>query len=79
MSVGSEIHGAFQSLLKSISVVPIVTHAVALGINQEEIESFPKTFTPIHLLAIHTLLLIVSVAILLISLLLSNSLLGSFR
>ena len=40
MSVGSEIHGAFQSLLKSISVVPIVTHAVALGINQEEIESF---------------------------------------
>ena len=30
MSVGSEIHGAFQSLLKSISVVPIVTHAVAL-------------------------------------------------
>ena len=40
MSVGGEIHGAFQSLLKSISVVPIVTHAVALGINQEEIESF---------------------------------------
>lgn len=40
MSVGSEIHGAFQSLLKSISVVPIVTHAVALGVDQEEIESF---------------------------------------
>ena len=31
MSVGSEIHGAFQSLLKSISVVPIVTHAVEIG------------------------------------------------
>lgn len=40
MSVGSEIHGAFQTLLKSISVTPIVTHAIALGINQEEIESF---------------------------------------
>ena len=31
LSVGSEIHGAFQSLLKNISVSPIVTHAVALG------------------------------------------------
>ncbi|WP_455663521.1 ABC transporter permease [Phocaeicola sp.] len=40
MSVGSEIHGAFQSLLKNISVTPIVTHAVALGMNQEEIQSF---------------------------------------
>ena len=40
MSVGSEIHGAFQSLLKSISVVPIVTMLWHWGINQEEIESF---------------------------------------
>lgn len=40
MSVGSEIHGAFQSLLQNISVVPIVTHAVALGMEQEEIQSF---------------------------------------
>lgn len=40
MSVGSEIHGAFQSLLKSLSVTPVVTRAIALGVNQEEIKSF---------------------------------------
>lgn len=40
MSVGSEIHGAFQSLLKTISVTPIVTRAVALGVGEEEITSF---------------------------------------
>lgn len=40
MSVGSEIHGAFQSLLKSLSVTPVVTRAIALGVNQEEIQSF---------------------------------------
>ena len=40
LSVGSEIHGAFQSLLKNISVTPIVTHAVALGVGEEEIKSF---------------------------------------
>ena len=43
MSVGSEIHGAFQSLVKSISVVPIVTHAVALGINPV---SYTHLFAP---------------------------------
>ena len=40
LSVGSEIHGAFQSLLKNISVSPIVTHAVALGVGEGEIKSF---------------------------------------
>lgn len=40
MSVGSEIHGAFQSLLKSLSVTPVVTRAIALGVNQEKIQSF---------------------------------------
>ena len=40
LSVGSEIHGAFQSLLKNISVSPIVTHAVELGVGEGEIKSF---------------------------------------
>lgn len=40
MSVGSEIQGAFQSLLKSLSVTPVVMNAVALGVGQEEITSF---------------------------------------
>lgn len=40
LSVGSEIHGAFQSLLKGISVTPIATKAVALGVNPTEVESF---------------------------------------
>lgn len=40
LSVGSEIYGAFQSLLKNISVTPIVTRAVALGVEGEEIQSF---------------------------------------
>lgn len=40
LSVGSEIHGAFETLLQGISVTPIVTKAIALGVNQEEIQSF---------------------------------------
>lgn len=40
LSVGGEIHGAFQTLLKNISVTPIVTHAVALGVDEEEIQTF---------------------------------------
>lgn len=40
MSVGSEIHGAFQTLIKNISVAPIFSTSSFLGIENKQIEAF---------------------------------------
>ena len=40
LSVGGELHSTFETLLKQISVTPIVTEAVGLGENQSQITSF---------------------------------------
>ena len=40
LSVGSEIRGAFETLLQPLSMNPIVTTATALGISENEIEAF---------------------------------------
>jgi len=40
LSVGGELHSTFETLLKQISVTPIVTEAVGLGESQPQITSF---------------------------------------
>ncbi len=40
LSVGSEIRGAFETVLQPLSMTPIVTQAVALGVEEETVESF---------------------------------------
>lgn len=40
MSVGGEIQGAFQTLMKTVSAAPIVTKAVSYGMEENKIVSF---------------------------------------
>lgn len=40
LSVGTEIYGAFESLLEPLSLSPIVTEAVALGVCEQQIVNF---------------------------------------
>ena len=40
LSVGTDLKGGFQSLLKTYSAAPIVAKAISLGIDKDEIESF---------------------------------------
>lgn len=40
LSVGTEIYGAFESLLEPLSLSPIVTEAVALGVGEQQIVNF---------------------------------------
>ncbi|MBF0575053.1 ABC transporter permease [Dysgonomonas sp. GY617] len=40
LSVGTEIYGAFESLLEPLSMTPIVTEAMALGISENQITNF---------------------------------------
>lgn len=40
LSVGSEIRGAFETVLRTLSMAPVVMQATALGIGEERIESF---------------------------------------
>ena len=40
LSVGGELHSTFETLLKQVSVTPIVSEAVGLGENQTNITSF---------------------------------------
>lgn len=40
LSVGTEIYGAFESLLQTLALGPIVTEAVALGVGEEQITTF---------------------------------------
>lgn len=40
LSVGTEIYGAFESLLEPLSLSPIVTEAVALGVGEQQIINF---------------------------------------
>ena len=40
LSVGSEVRGAFETVLQTLSLSPIVVEATALGINESLIESF---------------------------------------
>ncbi len=40
LSVGGEVHGAFETVLRQISTGPIVMQATALGIDEEQITTF---------------------------------------
>jgi len=40
LSVGGEVHSTFETLLKQVSITPIVTEAIALGEEQSAIVSF---------------------------------------
>lgn len=40
LSVGSEVRGAFETVLQTLSMAPVVTQAVALGVEQSTAESF---------------------------------------
>ena len=40
LSVGSEVHGAFEAVLQPVSMTPLVTEATALGISENQIEDF---------------------------------------
>jgi len=40
LSVGSEIRGAFETVLQPLSMTPIVTQAVALGVDEATVENF---------------------------------------
>ncbi len=40
LSVGSEVHGAFETVLQPVSMTPLVTEATALGISENQIEDF---------------------------------------
>lgn len=40
LSVGSEVYGAFESLLQTLSVSPIVSKGVAMGVEQSRVETF---------------------------------------
>lgn len=40
LSVGGEVRGAFETVLRTLSVLPVVMQATALGINESEIETF---------------------------------------
>ena len=40
LSVGSEIRGAFETLLRPLSMGPVVTTATALGVSENEVETF---------------------------------------
>ncbi len=40
LSVGSEVRGAFETVLQPLSMTPIINEAIALGISENRIESF---------------------------------------
>lgn len=40
LSVGGEVRGAFETVLHTLSMSPVVSEATALGINEKEIETF---------------------------------------
>lgn len=40
LSVGGEVRGAFESLLRTFSMTPIVSQALAMGISQKEVSTF---------------------------------------
>ena len=40
LSVGGELHSTFETILKQVSMTPIVTEAVGLGVSQTNITSF---------------------------------------
>ena len=40
LSVGGEVRGAFESLLRTFSMAPIVVQATAMGISQKEVSTF---------------------------------------
>lgn len=40
LSVGAEVYGAFESLLKSLSLTPIITEAVDMGVSEDQIVNF---------------------------------------
>lgn len=40
LSVGGEVRGAFESLLRTFSMAPIVAQATAIGISQKEVSTF---------------------------------------
>ena len=40
LSVGGEVRGAFETVLRTLSVSPVMSEATALGINEKEIETF---------------------------------------
>lgn len=40
LSVGGEVRGAFETVLRTLSMSPVVSEATALGINEKEIETF---------------------------------------
>ena len=40
LSVGSEVRGAFETVLRPLAMTPVVTEAVALGVSEQTAESF---------------------------------------
>lgn len=40
LSVGGEVRGAFETVLRTLSMSPIVAEAVAMGINQKQVTTF---------------------------------------
>lgn len=40
LSVGGEVRGAFENVLRTLSMSPIVSEAVAMGINQKQVTTF---------------------------------------
>lgn len=40
LSVGGEVRGAFETVLRTLSVSPVISEATALGISEKEIETF---------------------------------------
>lgn len=40
LSVGSEVRGAFETVLQQLSITPIISEAAALGISENQIEDF---------------------------------------
>ena len=40
LSVGSEIQGAFETVLQPLAITPIINEATALGISENQIEDF---------------------------------------
>lgn len=40
LSVGGEVRGAFENLLRTFSMTPVVVQAVAMGISQKEVSTF---------------------------------------
>ena len=58
LSVGGELHSTFETILKQISVTPIVTEAVGLGESQTNITSFLSL--PFFFVLLQVLLLLVT-------------------